>query len=197
MSAAPKIRYTPEEYLAMERQAPFKSEYHAGEIFAMAGASVTHNIITLNVATQLRVQLRGGPCRPFAADMRVRVGPADLYAYPDVAVVCGERRFADEQRDVLLNPTVIVEVLSPGTEEYDRGDKFAGYRHLESLQEYLLVAQDRPRVEQYTRQADGQWRLSEAAHLDAVMHLSSLAADLALSEVYADVSFEAGAEADR
>jgi Uma2 family endonuclease len=114
-----------------------------------------------------------------------------------VVVVCGERRFADEQRDVLLNPSVIVEVLSPGTEGYDRGDKFAGYQHLESLQEYLLVAQDRPHVEQYTRQADGRWLLSEATHLEAVIHLSSLGADLALSEVYADVNFEAEADADR
>jgi Uma2 family endonuclease len=197
MSASPKIHYTPEEYLAMERQAPFKSEYHAGEIFAMAGASEEHNIITINLTVALASQLRGGPCRPFAADMRVRVGPADLYAYPDVVVVCGERRFADEQRDVLLNPSVIVEVLSPGTEGYDRGDKFAGYQHLESLQEYLLVAQDRPHVEQYTRQADGRWLLSEATHLEAVIHLSSLGADLALSEVYADVNFEAEADADR
>jgi Uma2 family endonuclease len=197
MPALPKIRYTPEEYLAIDRQAPFKSEYHAGEIFAMAGASEEHNIITINLTVALASQLRGGPCRPFAADMRVRVGPADLYAYPDVVVVCGERRFADEQRDVLLNPSVIVEVLSPGTEGYDRGDKFAGYQHLESLQEYLLVAQDRPHVEQYTRQADGRWLLSEATHLEAVIHLSSLGADLALSEVYADVNFEAEADADR
>ena len=197
MTALPKKRYTPEEYLAIDRQAPFKSEYHAGEIFAMAGASEEHNIITVNLTVALGSQLRGGSCRPFAADMRVRVGPADLYAYPDVVVVCGERRYADEQRDVLLNPTVIIEVLSPGTEDYDRGDKFTGYRYLDSLQEYLLVAQDRPHVEHYTRQPDGRWLLSEAAHLEAVIHLPSLAADLALSEVYADVNFEAGAEADR
>jgi Uma2 family endonuclease len=130
MPALPKIRrFTPEEYLAIDRAAPTKSEYHGGEIFAMAGASEQHNIITLNVATELRVQLRGGPCRPFSADMRVRIGTADLYAYPHVVVVCGERRFADDQRDVLLNPTAIIEVLAEGTEAYDRGDIFAGYRH--------------------------------------------------------------------
>src|SRR5207253_9837935 len=98
MTALPKKRYTPEEYLAIDRQAPFKSEYRAGEIFAMAGASEEHNIITVNLAAALVSQLRGGPCRPFVADMRVRIGPADLYVYPDVAVVCGERRFADQQR---------------------------------------------------------------------------------------------------
>ena len=197
MSTSPQICYTPEEYLALDRQASFKSEYYAGKIVAMAGTGEKHNIIRLNLAAALASQLRGGPCRPFVADMRVRIGPADLYVYPDVAVVCGERRFADQQRDVLLNPTVTVEVLSQGTEAYDRGDKFTGYRQLESLQEYLLVAQDRPHVEQYTRLRDGRWLLSEAAHLEAVIHLPSLAADLALSEVYADVSFEAGAEADR
>jgi Uma2 family endonuclease len=193
MSALSKIRYTPEEYLAIDRQAPFKSEYRAGEIFAMAGASEEHNIITVNLTVALGSRLRGGPCRPFAADMRVRVGPAELYAYPDVLVVCGERRFADEQRDVLLNPTVIVEVLSQGTEAYDRGDKFTGYRYLDSLQEYLLVAQDRPHVEQYTRQADGRWLLSEATGLEALIQLSSLGVDLPLVEVYDGVTFEAEA----
>jgi len=190
MPAMPKIRYTPEEYLAMEREAPFKSEYHAGEIFAMAGASEEHNMLTVNLTIALGSRLRGGPCRPFAADMRVRIGSADLYAYPDVVVVCGERRFADEQRDVLLNPAVIVEVLSRTTEEYDRGDKFTGYQHLESLQEYLLVAQDRPRVEQYTRQPDGGWLAVEATGREAAIHLPSLGVDLPLDEVYDGVSFE-------
>lgn len=194
MSGAPKIRYTPEEYLALERLAPFRSEYHAGEIFAMAGASPEHNIITVNLTVMLALQLRGGPCRPFATDIKVRVGPAEMYAYPDVLVVCGERRYADEQRDVLLNPSVIIEVLSSTTEAYDRGDKFAGYRHLESLQEYVLVAQDRPRVEQYTRQPDGLWLLTEAEGLEAMVHLPSIDAGLALSEAYADVEFAAAGD---
>jgi Uma2 family endonuclease len=196
MAALPKTVYTPEEYLALDRAAEFRSEYHAGEIFAMAGASEEHNIISLNVATELHVQLRGGPCRPFSADMRVSVGKADLYAYPDVAVVCGERQFADKRRDVLLNPTLIVEVLSPTTEEYDRGGKFEGYQHLESLQEYLLIAQDRVRVEQYTRQADGQWLLAEADDLAAVLHLSSIGCDLALADVYDGVTFGTDSRAE-
>src|SRR5205085_5736773 len=119
MAALPKTFYTPEEYLALDRAAEFKSEYHAGEIFAMAGASEEHNVISLNVATEFRIRLRGGPCRPFSADMRVSLGEAELYAYPDVVVVCGERQFGDGRRDVLLNPTLIVEVLSPTTEAYD------------------------------------------------------------------------------
>src|SRR3989442_2206015 len=144
MTALPKKRYTPEEYLAIDRQAPFKSEYHAGEIFAMAGASERHNLIRVNLAAALVSQLRGGPCRPFAADMRVKIDPADLYVYPDVVVVCGERRYADDLRDVLLNPTVIVEVLRPATEGYKEEEKWrrrlSSYEQLESLQEYLLVS---------------------------------------------------------
>jgi Uma2 family endonuclease len=162
MSAAPKLRYTPQEYLEIDRAAEFKSEYFAGEIVAMAGARENHNIITVNLTTELRTRLRGGPCRPFSADMRVSAGAGGLYAYPDVVVVCGERRFADERRDVLLNPTVIFEVLSPnlspgpsparggesvsratGREhlspfpprEGGRGVRFEQYRRLESLQE--------------------------------------------------------------
>jgi Uma2 family endonuclease len=196
MAALPKVVYTSEEYLALDRAAEFKSEYHAGEIFAMAGASEEHNIISLNVASELRVRLRGGRCRPFSADMRVSVGGADLYAYPDVVVVCGERQFADGRRDVLLNPTLIVEVLSPTTEAYDRGGKFEGYRHLESLQEYLLIAQDRAHVEQYTRQPDGRWLLAEAGGLAAVLHLPSIGCDLALADVYEGVSFETATQPD-
>jgi len=183
-----KAPYTPEQYLALDREAEFRSEYFAGEMLAMAGASEDHNTITLNVATELRVQLRGGPCRPFSVDMRVRAG--DLFAYPDVVVVCGERRFADDRRDVLLNPTAIVEVLSPSTEAYDRGTKFEAYRGVQSLQEYVLIAQDRPHVDQYLRQPDGRWLLSEAVGLEATIHLSSVGCDLALSEVYDGVSFD-------
>jgi Uma2 family endonuclease len=194
MSSLPKLWYTPEQYLEMDRQAEFKSEYLAGQILAMAGASEEHNIITLNVTTDLRVQLRGGPCRPFSGDMRVSVGGADMYVYPDVVVVCGERQYADDRRDVLLNPTLIVEVLSPTTEAFDRGDKFVGYRQSKSLQEYVLIAQDRPHVEQYVRQPDGRWLLSEAQGLQAVVDLPSIQARLALSEVYDGVPFGSAGE---
>jgi Uma2 family endonuclease len=198
MPALPKIRrYTAEEYLAIDRAALTKSEYYAGEMFAMAGASEEHNIITVNLVVSLGLQLRGGPCRLFSADMRVRIGTADLYAHQDVVVVCGERRFADHQRDVLLNPTVIIEVLSEDTEAYDRGDKFAGYRQAETLQEYLLIAQNRLRIEHYIRQPDGRWLLSESDDLKGVLHLPSLGAELALSEVYDGVNFEAETEAGR
>ena len=193
MSALPKAVYTPEEYLALDREAEFKSEYHAGEIFAMAGASENHDTITVNVTVSLGSQVRGGPCRLSTADMRVHLPEADRYTYPDVTVVCGERQFADGRRDVLLNPTLVVEVLSPSTEAYNRGDKAKAYRQLASLQEYLLIAQDRPHVELYTRQADGRWLLSEADQLEAVVHLASIRCDLTLADVYEGVSFEPAA----
>jgi Uma2 family endonuclease len=193
MSAAPKLRYTAEEYLEIDRSAEFKSEYVAGEIFAMAGGSENHNTITFNLSGLLHSQLHGGPCRGFAGDMRVSAGEGEMYVYPDVGVVCGERRFVDERRDVLLNPAVIVEVLSPTTEAFDRGDKFEGYRRLKSVHDYLLVAQDRPHIEHYTRQSDGRWLLSEAGGLETEITLPSIRCTLRLSEIYDGVDFVLGA----
>jgi len=194
MAALPKTFYTPEEYLALDRAAEFKSEYHAGEIFAMAGGSENHDTIIVNVTVSLGSQVRGGPCRLSTADMRVQIPEADRYTFPDVTVVCGERQFADERRDVLLNPTLVVEVLSRTTEAYNRGEKAKAYRQLASLQEYLLIAQDRPHVEQYKRQPDGRWLLSEADDLGAVVHLPSIGCDLALADVYEGVSFDPPAQ---
>src|SRR4026209_1602245 len=127
MSALPKPYYTPEQYLELDRAAQYKSEYVQGEIFAMAGASEEHNMISINTILALGPQLRRGPCRPFSGDMRVSLGLADMYVCRGVVVLCGERRYADDRRDVLLNPQVIIEVLSQTTEAFDRGDKFAGY----------------------------------------------------------------------
>lgn len=197
MAALPEKRfYTPEEYLALDRAAACKSEYHAGEIFAMAGGSDSHDTIIVNLTVSLGTQVRGGPCRLSTADMRVHIPGADRYTYPDLTVVCGERQFADGRRDVLLNPTLVVEVLSPTTEAYNRGEKAQAYRQLPSLQEHLLIAQDRPHVEQYTRQPDGRWLLSEADDLAAVLHLASIGCDLALADVYEGVRFEPTAPPD-
>ena len=188
MSALPKPYYQPAEYLTLERAAAYKSEYLAGEIYAMAGSSEAHNTITLNIAGELRIQFRGGPCRVYTNDMRVKVQTTGLYTYPDVVAVCGERRFEDEYRDTLANPTVIFEVLSPSTEGYDRGKKFTLYRRLESLMEYVLVAQDEARVEHYTRQGH-DWLLHEAHSLDSTIHLPSLAVALPLAAIYEDIAF--------
>lgn len=186
----PQRTYTPEEYLALERQAEQRSEYYAGEIFAMAGASEVHNLIAGNIFASLHTQFRGRPCRVYMNDMRVKVHPTGLYTYPDVVVVCGERQFDDAQHDVLLNPNVIIEVLSPSTEAYDRGNKAAQYRQLPSLAEHLLVSQEHMHVEQYMRQADGQWLFFEVSGKDARIHLPPIKAVLVLAEIYDTVALD-------
>jgi Uma2 family endonuclease len=168
MSVVLKPRYTPEQYLDIERAADYKSEYFDGEIFAMAGASEEHNTITFNLSGALVPQLRGTGCRGYAGDMRVKVDASGLYTYPDVVVVCGERHFTDDHLDTLTNPTLIVEVLSPSTEGYDRGQKFANYRRIPSLETYVLVAQDRAHIEKFERRPDGQWLLSRRAIWPAI-----------------------------
>src|SRR2546427_1385475 len=177
-SAATQPRYTPEEYLALERKADYKSEYVNGQVIAMAWANRSHNLIAGNLYREVSRQLRGRPCEAYISNMRVKVSRTGLYTYPDVVVVCGEIHFEDVHNDTLLNPTVIVEVLSASTEAYDRGEKFAHYRRLESLQEYLLVAQDKVRIEHYVRQG-AQWVLSEASTLDEAGQPASITCDAA------------------
>lgn len=184
MASRPKPHLTPDEYLALERAAPAKSEYLRGEVYAMARASEAHNLISFNLQGQLYLQLRGRPCKSYARDMRVHIPDTTLYTYLDITVVCGEARFDDDQRDTLLNPTLLIEILSPSTEAYDRGEKFAHYRRLPSLQEYLLVAQDKARVEQYIRQADGSWRYASFEGLDASLTLPSIGVTLLLADIY-------------
>lgn len=184
MSVQLKPSLTPQAYLAYEREAATKSEYYAGEIFALAGASKNHSAIVPNLSYLLVGQLKGRPCTVFSNDMRVKVSATGLYTYPDVAVVCGQSRFDDEQEDTLLNPTVIIEVLSRSTEAYDRGEKFAHYRTLESLQDYLLIAQDIARIGHFTRQPDGAWLFAESSGPDAVVHIPSIQCRLSLAEVY-------------
>ncbi len=191
MSLQPKTHLTPEEYLAIERKAECKSEYFNGEMFAMAGASERHVLIVTNVVAELRGQLRRRPCTVYSTDLRVRVSPTGLYTYPDVVVVCGQAQFADDQKDTLLNPTLIVEVLSESTKDYDRGGKFEHYRSLASLNEYVLIAQDKHHVEHFVRQSDNRWLLSETNRLEDTIHLSSIDCNLALAEVYDKVEMPA------
>ena len=184
MSVQLKPFLSPQEYLAMERQAETKSEYYAGEVFAMAGASRRHVRIMVNTILSLAAQLKERQCEVFTSDLRVKVSATGLYTYPDVVVVCGKPRFDDDQEDTLLNPTVIVEVLSKSTEAYDRGEKFAMYRALESMTDYLLIAQDIARLEHYARQPDGSWRFLESAGLDAIAVIESIQCQLSLADVY-------------
>lgn len=187
MSTVSQPFVTPQEYLALERRAEGKSEYVNGMVYAMTGASREHNLIALNVASELRTQLRGRPCETYTSDMRVKVSATGMYTYPDVVALCGEPAFEDAQVDTLLNPAVIVEVLSESTERYDRGENFAHYRRIASLREYVLVAQDRARVEHYARR-DEQWLLTEIDGLEGELALPSLGCTLRLADVYERVA---------
>lgn len=184
MATTTDTRVSPEEYLVRERAAEYRSEYVDGEVRAMTGASPNHGRIALNVAMSLQSQLGDGPCEAFVSDMRVTANRTRDYFYPDVVVVCGPTETEDEHDDSLLNPTVIVEVLSPSTEAYDRTRKWEKYRRLPSLREYLLVAQDWPRVERYTRQGGGLWLFSETEGTGGVLRLDSIGCTLALEDVY-------------
>ena len=190
MSQQIKPYISPEEYLELERKAEYKSEYLHGEIFAMSGASREHNLVAGNMFGELRQQLKGRPCEAYQGDMRVKVTATGLYTYPDVVVVCGEPRFEDEKVDTLLNPTALIEVLSESTERYDRIAKTSYYRTIDSLAEHLLVAQDEVHLEQYSRQPDGQWLLSEYLTPDSVVNLPSIGCTLKLSDVYDRITFE-------
>jgi Uma2 family endonuclease len=181
---------TPDEYLRLERQSEHKSEYINGEIFAMTGASRKHNLVAGNIFGELRQQLKDRPCEAYMGDMRVKVTATGLYTYPDVVVVCGEPKFEDAYVDTLLNPTLLVEVLSQSTERYDRIAKSSYYRTLDSLAEHLLVAQDEVRLEQYVKQVNGQWLLFECSSIDKVVELPSLGCTLALRDVYDKVSLD-------
>ncbi len=188
MSALAHPRLSVEAYLKLDREAEFKSEFYDGCMYAMSGGSYPHGQIILNIGAELRHGLRGRNCSVTASDVRVRVA-RNAYTYPDIAVVCGTPRFADDQKDTLINPTLLVEVLSPSTEAHDRGMKFAYYRKLESLQEYALVSQLEPRVEIFRRQSSGDWLLSESVGTDAFVRFESLDCRIALSEIYHQVEF--------
>lgn len=183
-----KRLWTLEEYLAYEDETHLRYEFIDGEIFAMAGGSDKHSTICLNVGAELRSALRNSPCRPFNSDMKLKI--TDLvYVYPDVTVVCGEAQFADAKRSMLLNPSLVVEVLSETTANYDKGQKYDFYRSLPSLQAYLMLEQDRPHAMLYTREKSG-WHLEDYYGLDALVPLEALGCSLKLSEAYLNVDFD-------
>jgi Uma2 family endonuclease len=190
MSRQFKPYVTPEEYLTLERKAEYKSEYLHGEIFAMTGASRKHNLIAVNIAGELHRRLKGKACEVYASEMRVKVAASGLYTYPDVVVVCGEPQLEDDYLDTLLNPTVLFEVLSKTTERYDRIAKSGYYRVIDSLAEHLLVAQDEIRVEQYVKQVDGLWALTEINSIEGTVDLNLIGCALALGEIYDKVPMD-------
>ena len=189
MSSLARPRYTPEQYLEIDRKAEHRSEYVNGEILAMAGASREHNRITLNIGTSLTLQLRGTPCEPFATDLRVKGLKTSSFLFPDAVVGCAPLEFEDDTLDILLNPVVVMEVLPPTTQSNDRGWKFAHYRRLATLKDYVMLSQYRPFVEHYTRRSDDQWVLTEVRGMDGVLRLPSIGCELPLSEVYERVEF--------
>lgn len=189
MSAVPIIRVTPDEYLVQERAADQKSELINGEVYAMAGVSFEHTLIVTNLGAALHTRLRGRPCTTHLTDLRLSVPDTRLYTYPDALVICGEPTFVDDQFDTVTNPIALFEILSPSTEAYDRGAKFAHYRRLESLQYYVLISQTEPLVECYERQAGNTWLLTEFRGLEAVLTLPTLAVEIPLTDLYERIVF--------
>ncbi len=194
MSKQQKARFTVAEYLSMDRDASDKHEFAFGEIYAMGGASARHVEIVGNIVSELRNHLRQRPCRVYSTDLRLCVDADHRYTYPDVVVVCGQPQFLDDRLDTLLNPDLIVEVLSESTRNYDRGDKFQQYRGIPSFREYLLVDQAKAHVERYSKQQDGTWSLWETDSSDHVVHLESIAVRLPVSEIYLKVEFDQAAD---
>lgn len=189
MAAEARVPLTEEEYLRLEREGDIRHEYRDGEIFAMVGASREHNLINGNAYASLHGQLRKRPCEMYTNDMRVKVGTGGIYTYPDIIVICGDPQFSDDTFDTLINPTVIIEVLSPSTESNDRGRKFQQYQKLRSLREYLLIMQDAYHVDQYVRQGEINWLLTMHDGPDATIHLPSIDCTLALTDIYEKVNF--------
>ena len=201
-ASAAHTRLTPEEYIAFERKALpnaeiIRHEYINGELIAMSGASRAHNLITINISTALHSRLRGSECETYANEMRVSTPTTTSYFYPDIVVVCEEPHFEDEVFDTLLNPIILVEVLSPSTEVYDRREKFAHYRQLPSLREYVLVSQDKVLVEHYRRQekqgttpvTGKDWIFTDFQEIEEILPLISIQCELPLLEIYERVKF--------
>jgi Uma2 family endonuclease len=187
-------RLTPAEYLDIERAATCRSEYFDGEMFAMAGGSPRHSLIKVNICSEIRARLKRSSCTAYDSDLRILVSATGLYTYPDASVICGPLEFEDQRHDTVLNPTLIVEVLSDSTEAYDRGKKFSHYRQIASLREYLLVSQEEAKIERFLRNDNGTWTLTEAAGLEATLPLPSLGIEICLGEVFDKVDFSGAAE---
>ena len=179
-----------EEYLRLEHQATYKSEYHKGQVFAMAGASRNHNRIVTNVSTSLDIQLKSRNCNNYSNDMRVSIRNGERYLYPDIVVTCGEETFEDTNKDILINPLIIIEVLSPSTEAYDRGAKFLYYQTIESLREYVLVSQYPRRIEIFRKQKDGAWLYRSLNEMPERLELEAIDCMLDSEDIYSKVDME-------
>jgi Uma2 family endonuclease len=198
MVAQSKPEFSPDEYLALEREASTKSEYLNGGIYAMTGGTPQHARIAASVIASMVVQLKGKPCSVYSSDLRIASANSQLITYPDVSIVCGAPQFRDARNDVVTNPVVLIEVLSDSTEAYDRGKKFNYYRTIESLRDYILVSQKEPLIDLYSREPNGSWQIQSIAGLDsdAQVIIPSVNCQFLLSDVYDGVEFEASANAE-
>jgi Uma2 family endonuclease len=192
MTAQPKRYITEEEYIEFEAASARKHEYYQGEVFALTGGTEPHNLLSGNAYASLHAQLRRRPCRVYNSDQRVKVLTTGLHTYPDVTIVCGQSQFIESSRLTITNPTVIIEVLSPSTERYDRGMKFQHYRTIPSFQDYILIAQDEHRIEHFTRQENGIWLLYEAIGITAQIVIRSIECVLTVEDVYEKVELAHG-----
>ena len=184
----PEKQYiTPEQYLESERLALEKHEFYLGEIFAMSGASFRHNQIFKNTYGNLFNKLKGKPCQPYGSDLRIHIPNNSLYTYPDISIICGKPEMTDKVKDTITNPSVIIEILSKSTYDYDKGQKFTLYRDIDSLREYILIDSMSIRVEHYFKNEDSSWTLKDYRTIDAKLNIETISFDLLLSDVYADV----------
>ncbi len=188
MASSPTTKVTAEEYLALDRAAEFRSELLDGEIVAMSGGSRRHSKLQVNLAVEIETALRGTPCQTFNSDLRVRAS-SRMYTYPDLTVVCGKPLSPEETEDILFNPTVIFEVLSPSTEHYDRGVKFRRYREIESLTDYILVDQNQIRIEQFTRGEANTWTLHDYQRASDVLVIHSIGGSVPIAGIYQRIEF--------
>ncbi len=188
----PALKYnfiTAEEYLTEERAALDKHEYYEGEVFAMSGASLKHNVIFSNLFTDIGSKLKGKGCRPYGSDLRIHIPKNTLYTYPDISIICGEADLTDKEFDTATNPSVIIELLSKSTRNYDKGEKFTLYRDIDSLKEYVLVDTEKIYVEKHIRNADGSWQLTDYRSLENSFTIESIQITILLMNVYEGISF--------
>jgi Uma2 family endonuclease len=194
MSSIPQRRYTAEEYLSLERTAEVRHELADGQIVAMAGGTRRHALICDSLIERLRSKSRGGSCQPYSSSLRIKIEATGNYTYPDLSVVCGQQRFEDGREDTLLNPRLIIEVLSPSTERHDRGWKFKNYQLIPTFEEYVLVSPDEPRIERFLRQGDVGWLMTQVSGLDTTVQFESIGCELLLAEIYENIAFGAEPE---
>jgi Uma2 family endonuclease len=184
-----KSKFTPEEYLAMEEEASYKSEYYDGEIFALAGASFNHNIISGNLYAALNRAFSDKPCMAFTNDMRLLVEEYELYTYPDVMVLCDNPEFVKDRDDTIKNPILIAEVLSESTKDYDRGQKFEFYRSIKTLKDYILIDQSRVHIEYFHKIESGKWLMKEITDIDETLTLKSIDLEVPIEDIYNKVNW--------